>query len=267
MSTIQPVQPYFQYNSLYIDKHQLLGYGLYCEVYNAMCDQLPCAAKILHNHPERNAIIQRLQEERILLNSIRHPHIVQFLDIVLEPESKLPVILTELLDESLTHLLQNSREPLPYHVQVAICHDTALAVAYLHSRDIIHRDLSSNNVLVIAGRRAKVADFGMFGIRVIDDTSVPIMTSLTVRPGSLLYMPPEALHEPPQCTKKLDCYSLGVIMIQIHTRQLPNQEERLKHLRDVNSAQPLLTIAKKCLSDDVDDRPSAIPTCAIAYPS
>ena len=58
-------------------------------------------------------------------------------------------------------MLKRSQQSLAYYVQVDICHDIALAIAYLHSNDIIHRDLSSNNVLMIAGRRAKVTDFGM----------------------------------------------------------------------------------------------------------
>ena len=68
----------------------------------------------------------------------------------------------ELMDESLTKFLERpeSTGPLPYHSQLNICHDVALALAYLHSNGIIHRDLSSNNVLLIGeGSRAKVTDF------------------------------------------------------------------------------------------------------------
>ena len=63
----------------------------------------------------------------------------------------------ELLDESLTTMLERSQRPLAYFAEVNICHDIALAVTYLHSND-----LSSNNVLVIAKSRAKVTDFRMF---------------------------------------------------------------------------------------------------------
>ena len=44
---------------------------------------------------------------------------------------------------------------------VDLCHDIALALAYLRSNGVIHRDLSSNNVLLIAGSKAEVTDFGM----------------------------------------------------------------------------------------------------------
>ena len=95
------------------------------------------------------------------MESIRHPNIVQYLGMTRDPESRLPVLLMELLDESLTKMLERSQQSLGYYVQVDICHDIALAVAYLHSNDIIHRDFSSNNVLMIARRRVKVTDFGM----------------------------------------------------------------------------------------------------------
>ena len=95
-----------------------------------------------------------------LLESIRHPNIVQYLPMTVDPEYRLPVLLMELLNENLTNMLECSQQSIPYYIQVDICHDIALAVsAYLHLNNIIHRDLSTNNVLIIAGRRAKVTNF------------------------------------------------------------------------------------------------------------
>ena len=143
--------------------------------------------------PGAGKIMDRFQQECGFLESIRYPNIVQYLGMTRDPESRLPVLLMELLDESLTKMLERSWQSLAYYcVQVDICHDIALAVAYLHSNDIIHRDLSSNNVLMIAGRRAKVTNFGMSKLA----GAAPSMTPLTMCPGTLAYMPPEALREP-----------------------------------------------------------------------
>ena len=110
----------------------------------------------------------------------------------------------ELMDESLTRFLERLTGPLPYHSQLNICHDVALALAYLHSNAIIHRDLSSNNVLLIGeGSRAKVTDFGMSKLMDMN----PRMTPLTQVPGTPAYMPPEALISPPHYSSKLDCFS------------------------------------------------------------
>ena len=280
-------QHVFRYQSFFIDKNQPLGHGSYGAVYKAKCDQLPCAAKLLHTtilyptDPGADKIMQRFQQECALLESIRHPNIVQYLGITMDPDSRLPVLIMELLDESLTKMLERSQQPLPYDVQVDICHDIALAVAYLHSNDIIHRDLSSNNVLMIAGRRAKVTDFGMSKLA----GTAPTMTPLTMCPGTLAYMSPEALREPPRYTKKLDCFSEGVIMIQVCTRLWPEPgprtnrrpdptsptgevevpvletERRKNHIEKIDPNHALVPIAKQCLRYQERQRPSSEELC------
>ena len=253
----------FKFNELHVDKSQPLGRGSYGAVYKAKCDQLPCAAKVLHDHllisqkSEVERIIKQFKLECEFLSGIRHPHIVQYLGLKEIPDFKLPVLIMELLEESLTMMLEHSKQPLPYSLEVDLCHDVALAIAYLHSNGTIHRDLSSNNVLITAGKRAKVTDFGMS--KIIDVTKSPIL--LTICPGTLLYMPPEAMREPPHYTEKLDCYSEGVIMIQICSRQTPRQGERMNHIEQIRKTHPLVPIAKKCLSDNQDERPSAEELC------
>ena len=224
MTMAQP-RGHFGYQIVRIIKTSSLGVGSYGAVYRAKCDELPCAAKILHptlfetNDPGTRTIMERFEQECQFLSGVRHPHIVQYLGVSRDPESGLPVLLMELMDSSLTRFLEQSEEPLPFHTQVDICHGIALALAYLHSNRIVHRDLSSNNVLLIGpGNRAKVTDFGMSKLA---DTN-PRMTPMTMCPGTLAYMPPEALNDPPVYTNKLDCFSFGVLNIQLLTRQFPN---------------------------------------------
>ena len=284
---IQAKQHLFHYQSFHIDKNQLLGHGSYGAVYKAKCDQLPCAAKVLHQtildprDPGTGKIMNRFRQECAFLESIRHPNIVQYLGMSMDPESRLPVLLMELLDESLTKMLESSQHSMAYYVQVDICHDIALAVAYLHSNEIIHRDLSSNNVLIIAGRRAKVTDFGMSKLA----GSAPSMTPLTMCPETLAYMPPEALREPPSYTKKLDCFSEGVMMIQVCTRLWPEPgprtqlvsdsrsptgtmempvleaERRKNHIDLIEPTHALLPIAMDCLKYQERERRSSEELC------
>ena len=262
-------------------------HGSYGAAYKAKCDQLPCAAKLLHptildpSDPGAGKIMQRFQQECSFLENIRHPNIVQYLGVTRDPESRLPVLLMELLDESLTKMLERSQCSLAYYVQVDICHDIALAVAHLHSNDIIHRDLSSNNVLIMAKSRAKVTDFGMSKLV----GAAPRMTPLTMCPGTLAYMPPEALDEPPVYTKKLDCFSEGVIMIQVcthlwpepglHTKAVPfpasptsatlmpvlEPERRKNHIDMIDCDHGLLPIAVDCLHYQENERPSSEELC------
>ena len=257
-----------------------------------MCDDLPCAAKILHptffqfTAPETTSVMRKFEQECRLLSAIKHPHIVQFLGTYHDPESRLPVLLMELMDESLTRFLERTQEPLPYHTEVNLCHDIALALSYLHSNGIVHRDLSSNNVLLMAGSRAKVTDFGM--VKLYDvNRSTAHLTPLTLCPGTVAYMSPEALGEPPVYTDKLDSFSLGVLGIQIMSRQFPDPgdrfhvvaivdprfpsgrakvdipeiERRQPHISLINPDHPLLPVALDCLKDNDRERPSCHELC------
>ena len=271
-------------------KAESLGMGSYGAVCKAMCDELPCAAKVLNpaffqfTTPETTGITNKFEQECHLLCAIKHPHIVQYLGVYRDPESRLPVLLMELMDESLTQFLERSHKPLPYHTEVNLCHDIALAVSYLHSNGIVHKDLSSNNVLLIAGSRAKVTDFGMAKLYNVKQSTAHL-TPLTLRPGTVVYMSPEALKDQPVYTDKLDSFSFGVLCIQIMTRQFPNPgdhvtilenpffsadtiempvsevERRQSHINLINRAHPLLLVALKCLKDREGDRPSTRELC------
>ena len=284
----QKVQGQFGYQTVQLIKTKPLGTGSYGVVYKAMCDDLLCAGKILHptlfqsSDPGAMAVMKRFEQECSVLSAIRHSNIVQYLGVHQDPDTQLPVLLMELMDESLTQFLEQTLEPLPYHTQVDICHDIALALAYLHSNGIIHRDLSSNNVLLIGRNKAKVTDFGMAKFF---DANRTTMTPLTICPGTLAYMSPEALQDQPVYTKKLDTFSFGVLDIQIITRQFPNPGPRFKKVQDsrypmgsvqvaipdterrkshidlINPSHPLLPIATVCLSYKEEDRPSAQELC------
>ena len=233
-SAMAEQQTQFAYHNIQLYKSQSLGSGSYGGVCKAKCDGLLCAAKIMHptlfdlRDPGTASYLRKFREECHLLSLARHPNVVQYLATYYDPDTRLPVLLMELCDESLTAFLERSPGPLSYHVQLNICLDIALALVYLHSNGLIHRDLTGNNVLMIAGTRAKITDFGMSKLA----TGNPRMTALTLCPGNLLYMSPEALDEAKSYTAKLDIFSFGVIVIQILTRQFPNPTDRFQTIHD-----------------------------------
>ena len=277
----------FRFQKIQLFKNKPLGIGSYGSVCKAMCDELPCAAKILHptildpHDPGAQRIVQRFEQECDFLSSIRHPHIVQYLGVTKDPELGLQVLLMELMDESLTIFLENAQEPIPYHIQVNLCHDIALALSFLHSIQITHRDLSSNNVLLIGGIRAKVTDFGMSRLGKIS----PHRGKLTECPGTLAYMPPEAFGSRLKYTQKLDCFSFGVLGVQIMTGKFPDPsdserivavpkyrnrtlkevvpeiERRKDHVELIDLNHPLLTVALTCLKDREKERPTSQELC------
>jgi serine/threonine protein kinase len=280
-------------------KDQTLGIGSYGKVCKAKCDDLLCAAKIIHEtlfdptaqqliapQREHRLPMRRFEQECEFLSTIRHPNIVQYLGICRDLDTGLPALLMELMDDSLTHFLESSAQPIPYHIQVNICHDITLALSFLHSNGIVHRDLSSNNVLLIGNVRAKVTDFGM--ARLGDQNPRATQLTFTMCPGTDVYMPPEAVQEEPVYTEKIDCFSFGVITLQILSRQfpkpghrkkrvpislpglpgntmaevpIPETERRQNHISEIDPNHTLLQVALDCLKDEDIERPSAQQLC------
>ena len=275
----------FRFGAVSLLREATLGIGAYGQVYKAMLGELPCAAKLLHptivnpTQPRNRALFE---QECRFLSQIRHPNIVLYLGGAQDPSTGLPILLMELMDDSLTHFLELSEVRLPYHVQVNINYDVAQALTFLHTNGIVHRDLSSNNVLLIgSGVRAKVTDFGMSKLTSLN----PRFTPLTACPGTPAYMSPEALLDPPIYTEKLDCFQAGVLMVQIITRKFPDPgpamnrvkdvrnptgwmlspipeiKRRDNHLRLVTTTHPMFSLAVDCLKDTDTQRPSAQQIC------
>ena len=277
-------------------KDETLGVGSYGSVCKARCDHLLCAAKIIHQtlvspnalqqispQREHRLPIRRFETECDLLRDIKHPNIIQYLGMYQDPETGLPVLLMELMDESLTHFLETSTDPIPYHIQLTICLDIVQALSFLHLNGIIHRDLSSNNILLIGKGRAKLTDFGMAKLVDVRMTR----RSNTICPGTNVYMPPEAIDNQAVYTEKGDVFSFGVNIIQILTRKFPKPgeqhvtipiddprfpsgrirvcvseiERRNNHISEINTTHPLLLIALDCLKDQESERPSAGELC------
>ena len=287
------------FKSVQLFKDQVLGIGSYGKVCRAKCDELLCAAKLIHEtlfdptaeqlvapHREHRLPMRRFEQECQFLSTIRHPNIVQYLGIYQDPDTGLPALLMELMDDSLTHFLESSTQPIPYHIAVNTCHDIALALSFLHSNDIVHRDLSSNNVLLIGNVRAKVTDFGM--ARLGDQNPRATHLTFTMCPGTDVFMPPEAVRDRPVYTEKIDCFSLGVITLQMLTRKFPKPgnrtkevkitqpglpsgtfaeirvpeiERRQNHISEVDPNHTLLQVTLDCLKDRDIERPSAQQLC------
>ena len=92
-------------------------------------------------HREYRLPIRRFEQEYEFLSTVQH-NIVQYLGTHQDLDTGLPVLLMELMDDSLTHFLESSPQPISYHIQINICHDITLALSFLHSNGIVHRDLS-----------------------------------------------------------------------------------------------------------------------------
>ena len=122
---------------------------------------------------------------------LRHPNIVRFFGIYNPPDARVPKLVMERLHCSLTSFLKDNPIVL-IETKLSIIADVALGLRYLHTRNppIIHRDLSSNNVLLSKGMEGKIGDLGT--ARLVDTRR---QSRMTKAPGTVDFMPPEALED------------------------------------------------------------------------
>ena len=229
---------YFNFKSVEIFFDESLGSGAYGSVFRAKCDHLVCAAKVLHpmfftsSDPAVRDTVARFRSECKLLSSLQHPNIVQFLGEFTNSTGQTALVM-ELMDESLTSFLDSGYhpqvDPVPLDLCIDFSHDISLALCYLHNNGIIHRDLSSNNVLLLRRVRAKVTDLG---VSKLHDAAQQHMTQC---PGAPVYMPPEALSPGTNYSEKLDVFSFGVLLIQMASCRFPHPSPSEVQLQDALS--------------------------------
>ena len=143
-----------------------LGHGSYATVLELEYMGLKCAGKKIHEllleQGDASYTVRRFEEECRLLSQVRHPNIVQFLGVYFQQGVRAPILVMEFLPTNLTSCIEQY-SILPKEISYSILHDVALGLCYLHSQTppIVHRDLSSNNVLLTPNMTAKISDLGV----------------------------------------------------------------------------------------------------------
>jgi serine/threonine protein kinase/DNA-binding beta-propeller fold protein YncE len=166
------------------------------------------AAKILFASSEADlAALLRFQQEGAVLSTLKHPNIVQVYGTFLEEHTS--CIIMELLEgASLRQVLE--RETLGLARLKSIAQQAARALAYAHSKSIVHRDVKPDNIMILPGDQVKVTDFGIARILSPGGT-LNTMTGMTM--GTPLYMAPEQIAGR-DVDGRADVYSLGAVLYQ-----------------------------------------------------
>ncbi len=260
-----------------------LGSGSDATVFEVDWNGIVCAAKRLHEiFLEDQSVggvaklIGNFEAECLTWSKLRHPGVVQFLGVHVDRRCRLPVLVMEKMDTSLrTYLEDYSKEQFPLPQKAFVLRQVTQALAYLHSQNppLVHHDLSPNNVLLnVASFVTKVSDFGMS--RAINPSALSRKSSVK---GTLAFMAPEALHNPPRYNEKLDVFSFGNVVISTLTHEWPNPGPPTEYEGDVFVAvtelqrrehyvvkftaqekQLFLPIVHQCLENRPDKRPSSV---------
>jgi serine/threonine protein kinase len=170
----------------------------------------------LANDPE---VVNRFFNEAKAANAIRHPNIIDILDVGLLPDGRTPYLMMELLEgESVSKRLKRGLMSPEAAVEVAL--QTAAAVSAAHAKGIVHRDLKPENLFLIPDPKTgkevlKVLDFGIAKLRgTLSGDAVRTQT------GALMGTPPYM--SPEQCRgisgevdHRTDVYALGIILYEM----------------------------------------------------
>ena len=255
-----------------------LGHGSYATVLELEYMGLKCAGKKIHElllrQGDASYQVRRFEEECCLLSQVRHPNIVQFLGLCFQQRVRAPILVMEFLPTNLTSCIEQYGI-LPKEISYSILHDVALGLCYLHSQTpaIIHRDLSSNNVLLTPNMTAKISDLGV--ARILNLTPLQV-SRMTQTPGTPAYMPPEVMIANPKYDTSVDEFSYGIMMIHMFSGRWPEPqvgqvraepggrmipvseaERREVFLQAIGNDHPMMDLIRKCIDNYVQSRAHA----------
>uniref|UniRef100_A0A8C6Z5C5 Testis-specific serine/threonine-protein kinase 6 n=1 Tax=Nothoprocta perdicaria TaxID=30464 RepID=A0A8C6Z5C5_NOTPE len=206
---------------------QTLGEGSYSKVKAATSNKYkgPLAIKVVDRRRAPSDFVHKfLPRELSILRTIRHPNIVRVLELIEVCNGKLYIV----MEAAATDLLQLVQRlgKLPCVPEARdIFAQIVSAVRYLHDRNLVHRDLKCENVLLTAdGRRAKLTDFGFSK----EAAGYPDLS--TTYCGSAAYASPEVLLGIPYDAKKHDVWSLGVVLYVMVTGCMPFDDAHVQSM-------------------------------------
>ena len=200
---------------------ELIGEGAAALVFRATDEALgrDVAVKVLRAPlASSESAANRFRAEGRAAAIVAHPNIVAVFDVA--PDGESPAIIMEFVDgEDLASMLRRVGPLVPRRA-AAVAAQVARGLAAAHVRGIIHRDVSSRNILINRDGRAQIADFGI--AQAMHEVSRPEgATRGGARPeGSLGYLAPEVLAGGPQ-TASSDLFGLGVVLYELLTGHRP----------------------------------------------
>eukprot|EP00746_Dinoflagellata_sp_MGD_P156467 gnl/MRDRNA2_/MRDRNA2_85835_c0_seq1.p1 gnl/MRDRNA2_/MRDRNA2_85835_c0~~gnl/MRDRNA2_/MRDRNA2_85835_c0_seq1.p1 ORF type:complete len:393 (+),score=66.40 gnl/MRDRNA2_/MRDRNA2_85835_c0_seq1:116-1294(+) len=208
--------------SLNVILESQIGKGTFSIVYSATSPKGPVAIKVLTG---KSSAVD--EAEVAMLRKMDHPNIVKLIDVI-QDSTTTCVILELCAGGDLYRLLHVTKLKLGRRQKLFMLQDVAEAIQYLHSQDIIHRDIKSANCLLVKAVEAnpdavlsvKVADFGLSKQMDLVDAAAHMTKGI----GSSRWMAPE-VYAGNEYSSSVDIYSFGIFMYEVISQELPYGSE------------------------------------------
>uniref|UniRef100_A0A3P9IE90 Serine/threonine-protein kinase TAO3 n=2 Tax=Oryzias latipes TaxID=8090 RepID=A0A3P9IE90_ORYLA len=246
---------------VFCDLHEI-GHGSFGAVYfarNSYSNEVVAIKKMSYNGKQTTEKWQDIIKEVKFLGQLRHPNTIEYKGCYLKDNTAWLVM--EYCLGSASDLLEVHKKPLQEMEIAAITHGALLGLAYLHSHNMIHRDVKAGNILLTELGLVKLADFG----------SASIASPANSFVGTPYWMAPEVIlaMDEGQYEGKVDIWSLGITCIELAERKPPlfnmNAMSALYHIAQNDS--PTLqsnewsdifrSFVDYCLLKIPQDRPSS----------
>uniref|UniRef100_A0A3B3V1A4 MAP/microtubule affinity-regulating kinase 3 n=1 Tax=Poecilia latipinna TaxID=48699 RepID=A0A3B3V1A4_9TELE len=181
------------------------------------------AIKIIDKTQLNPTSLQKLFREVRIMKTLNHPNIVQLFEVI-ETEKTLYLVMEyasggEVFDYLVAHGRMKEKEARAKFRQIVS------AVHYCHQKNIVHRDLKAENLLLDADSNIKIADFG-FSNEFTEGNKLDTFC------GSPPYAAPELFQGKKYDGPEVDIWSLGVILYTLVSGSLPFDGQNLKELRE-----------------------------------
>jgi eukaryotic-like serine/threonine-protein kinase len=192
-----------------------LGAGGMGEVYCAEHSKIgrTAAVKVLTQKGRSNDSLDRFFNEARIQSSLRHPNVATLYDFI-EVQGQ-PCIIMEYVDgQTLSDRIRPCR-PLELREIIFIFEAIVEAIAYIHSKGVVHRDIKSNNIKISSNGEVKLLDFG-----IAKSEASQHLTATGAVIGTLEYLSPEQLMGG-RADARSDIWALGVLLYEMAVGRVP----------------------------------------------
>ncbi len=238
----------------YLDK---IGEGGMATVYRGVQRSLnrPVAIKVLSAELSDNpSIIKRFKRESLIIAQLNHPNIIHVIDKGTTSSGR-PVFIMEFVEgQTLSEIIADG--VLTFNRKIDVLIQICKGLGYAHKLEVIHRDIKPANILIDGEGNARLLDFGIASFFKDKQSGDDKETKLVM--GTESYMAPEQMLGITETSELSDIYSLGVVIYELLSGQLPTSPVRPLSVLVPEVPEEFNTLVMQCLAEHKEDRPCSV---------